>query len=129
MNSNAERRPLVSEVPAIYQMEYAAYLQSRRSNYGTSAAWLAWRRAASEGVAVKVQSLSPGTSRSDAQPVMVEEQAMEHLAKTEPVSVTDLGQRPVSAVWPRHGVAMPDEALHKTSKEPVTKSSTERKDF
>ena len=128
MNSNAERRPLVSEVPAIYQMEFAAYLQSRRSNYGTSAAWLAWRTSNGSPI-VKVQTLSPGTSRSDAQPVMVEEQAMDHLAKTEPVSVTDLGQRPVSAVWPRHGVALPDEALHATSKEPVTKSSTERKDF
>ena len=128
MNSNAERRPLVSEVSAEFQMEYAAYLQSRRSNFGTSEAWLAWRTSNGSPVE-KVQTLSPGTSRSDAQPVLVEEQAMEHLPKPEPVSVTDLGQRPVSAVWPRHGVAMPDEALHATSKEPVTKSNTTRENF
>jgi hypothetical protein len=127
MNNYNQQRPQVSQVPAQYQMEFAAYLQSRRSDWGTAEGWLAWRTANS-GVAVKVTTPSPGTTRTEGTlaPVQNQSNALPAPRSTE-VKTMDLGQRPVSSVWPRHGVALGDEQLNSHG-EPTTKSATVRTD-
>jgi hypothetical protein len=129
MNSYNQQRPSVSQVPAKYQMEFAAYLQSRQSDWGTAEQWLA-RRMANSGNAVKMQTLSPGTTRHDPQRAPVVEREIVHAAPPAPVSTVSLGHRHVGdGGFPRHGEPLPDEVLHPVTGEPVTKSETRREDY
>ena len=127
MNSFSNSRPLISEVPAEHQMAFASFLQSRQAGWGTAAQWLE-ARLANMGQAGKWSTLSKGTTRHDPQPAPVVERVAEPYQPPVPVSVQDLGTRPVSYVMPRHGVPLADEVLNSHG-EPTTQSPTKREDF
>jgi hypothetical protein len=127
-NSYSDRKPLIQEVPQKFQMEFAAYLASRRSDWGTAEAWLA-RRMANTGNAIKMQTLSPGTTRHDPQPTPKTEKSFQPVAPAVPVTTTDLGQRFIGGTIPKGTEPMSDEARHEGTGELVTKSATTRSDY
>ena len=122
-----ERCPQVSEVPAKYQLEFAAYLQSRRSGWMSAEQWLTHRMAGS-GQAVRLQS--PGTTRTEGTGRPARHEPNPQPPASTPLTVTDLGHRFVGAgKYPRHGQPMSDELLHEGTGEPITKATTRREDF
>jgi len=121
-----ERCPQVSEVPAKHQLEFAAYLQSRRSGWMTAEQWLAHRMAGS-GQAVRLQT--PGTTRTEGTGRPSSQVSLPQ-PPAQPVTVTDLGHRFVGeGNYPRHGQPLSGELLHEGTGEPITRATTRREDF
>lgn len=122
-----ERCPQVSAVPAKYQLEFSAYLQSRRSGWMTAEEWLA-RRVASTGQAAP-RLTSPGTTKTEGTGKPLGQAPMPQ-PPAQPLTVTDLGHRFIGTMYPRHGEPLSeDELIHEQTGEPVTRATTSRKDF
>lgn len=126
-----ERCPQVGSVPAKYQLEFSAYLQSRRSGWMSAEEWMA-RRVAGTGQAVRITS--PGTSRSDGtRPLTKQEEGVAGASAQvgAPVQVIDLGHRPLSVNthWRTGEKTLKDEIKHPSTGEPVTKAATSRADY